>query len=96
MTTTVNPPPARPRNKARVLRLAPAIDTPLDANRMDVAVKLRRALRTAQSGATTGALIIELDQKGEWSVERAGELLCDDDTLCLIVCRMFGACLSSL
>ncbi|RXZ38453.1 hypothetical protein D9O50_02670 [Oxalobacteraceae bacterium CAVE-383] len=62
---------------------------------MDVAVKLKRALQTAQSGATTGALIVALDQQGEWSVDLAGQLLQDDDTLCLIACRMLGACLAS-
>lgn len=93
MASKVLPPHIVRKNKARVLHLAPTIDNPLDTNSMDVAVKLRRALRTAQTGATTGAVLIELDQHGEWSVERAGELSYDDDTLFLIICRMFGACM---
>jgi hypothetical protein len=95
MTVTVHPPPSPAKTKARVLRLVPTINKPLTTNCMDVAVKLKRALHTAQSGATTGALIIALDQQGEWSVDLAGQLVHDDDTLCLIVSRMFGACMVS-
>jgi hypothetical protein len=95
MTETVHPPPLPPQRKARVLRLIPTIHQPLDTNCTDVTVKLKRALRTAQSGATTGALVIALDHEGGWSVDLAGQLLHDDDTLCLIACRMLGVCLTA-
>jgi hypothetical protein len=95
MTATVHPPPFPPRKTPRVLRLIPAINKPLDTNCTDVTVKLKRALHKAQSGATTGALVIALDHHGEWSIDLAGQLLHDDDTLCLIACRMLGVCLVS-
>jgi hypothetical protein len=93
MTVTVLPPPVSPQHKARVLRLIPTIDKPLTSNCMDVTVKLKRALHTARSGATAGAIIVELDHQGGWSVDLAGQLLQDDDTLFLIASRMFAACL---
>jgi hypothetical protein len=95
MTATVHPPPVPPQSTARVLRLIPTINKPLDTNCTDVTVKLKRALRTAQSGATKGALVIALDHQGGWSIDLAGELLYDDDTLCLIACRMLGVCLTT-
>jgi hypothetical protein len=95
MTEVVNPPPFPPRNTARVLRLIPTINKPLDTNCTDVTVKLKRALRTAQSGATAGALVIALDHQGEWSIDLAGQLLHDEDTLCLIACRMLGVCMTA-
>jgi hypothetical protein len=95
MTATVHPPLLPQKNTARVLRLIPTIHKPLDTNCTDVTVKLKRALHRAQSGATTGALVIALDQQGEWSIDLAGQLLHDDDTLCLIACRMLGVCLAS-
>ncbi|MDB5990554.1 MAG: hypothetical protein JWQ10_1957 [Herbaspirillum sp.] len=95
MTSTVHPPLLPPQNKARVLRLIPTINKPLNTNCTDVTVKLKQALRTAQSGATTGALVIALDCHGEWSIDLAGQLRHDDDTLCLIACRMLGVCLAS-
>jgi hypothetical protein len=94
MTEVVHPPPIPPRNKARVLRLIPTINKPLDTNCTDVTVKLKQALRKAQSGATVGALIIALDHQGGWSIDLAGQLQHDDDTLCLIACRMLGVCLT--
>jgi hypothetical protein len=95
MTASVHPPPVPPQSKARVLRLIPKIHKPLDTNCTDVTVKLKRALSKAQSGAATGALVIALDHHGGWSVDLAGQLLHDDDTLCLIACRMLGVCLAS-
>jgi hypothetical protein len=95
MTATVHPPPLPAKNKAPVLRLVPTINKPLSTNCMDVTVKLKRALQAAQSGATAGALIVALDHQGGWSVDLAGKLLQDDDTLCLIACRVLGACLAS-
>jgi hypothetical protein len=95
MTITVHPPLHPQKNTARVLRLIPTVNKPLDTNGTDVTVKLKRALRKAQSGATTGALVIALDHQGGWSVDLAGQLLHDDDTLCLIACRMLGVCLTS-
>jgi hypothetical protein len=62
---------------------------------MDVKVKLKRALDAARTGATSGAVIIELSHHGDWSVDLAGQLVHDDDTLFLIISRMFGACLVS-
>jgi hypothetical protein len=93
MTATVHPPPLFPRNKARVLRLIPTIDRPLDTNGTDVTVKLKRALHAARSGTTAGAMIVALDHQGGWSVDLAGQLVHDDDTLFLIASRVFGACL---
>jgi hypothetical protein len=95
MTATVHPPLASPKNTARVLRLIPTINKPLDTNCTDVTVKLKRALRKAQSGATTGALVIALDHQGGWSIDLAGQLQHDDETLCLIACRMLGVCLTA-
>jgi hypothetical protein len=95
MTATVHPPLLPQKNKARVLRLIPTINKPLDTNGTDVTVKLKRALRKAQSGATTGALVIALDHQGGWSVDLAGQLQYDDATLCLIACRMLGVCVVS-
>jgi hypothetical protein len=95
MTTTVHPPLLPQKNTARVLRLIPTIQKPLDTNGTDVTVKLKRALRKAHSGATTGALVIALDHHGGRSVDLAGQLRHDDDTLCLIACRMLGVCLAS-
>jgi hypothetical protein len=65
MTATKHPQPllAAPK-KARVLRLILTINKPLTINCMDVTVKLKRALHTAQSGATAGALIVALDHQG--------------------------------
>jgi hypothetical protein len=62
---------------------------------MDVKVKLKRALDAARTGATSGAVIIALNPQGDWSVDLAGQLVHDDDTLFLIVTRMFGACIVS-
>jgi hypothetical protein len=95
MTATVHPPPLSPRKKARVLRLIPTIDKPLDTNGIDVTVKLKRALHAARSGSTAGAMIVALDHQGGWSVDLAGQLVHDDDTLFLIASRVFGACLVS-
>lgn len=95
MTDTVLPPPISQLHKARVLRLIPTIDKPLSTNCMDVAVKLKRALQTAKTGATAGAVIIALDDQGGWSVDLAGQLVNDDNTLFLIASRVFGACLLS-
>jgi hypothetical protein len=62
---------------------------------MDVKVKMKRAFDNARVGATAGAMIIELDHHGNWSVDLAGKLVHDDDTLFLIAGRVFGACLVS-
>jgi hypothetical protein len=92
---TVKPRPPRPSSqKATVLRLVPTINKPLNADGSEVARKLKKALTTAQSGATAGALIIAIDQTGEWDVDLAGQLVRDRDTLCLIACRILGACLA--
>ncbi|RXZ36645.1 hypothetical protein D9O50_09110 [Oxalobacteraceae bacterium CAVE-383] len=93
MTAKVPPPPLPLPHKAKVLRLIPTIDKPLATNCMDVAVKLKRALQTAKTGVTTGAVIIELNSQGDWSVDLAGQLVHDEDTLFLIASRVFGACL---
>jgi hypothetical protein len=95
MTATVHPPLVSQKSTARLLRLIPTINKPLDTNCTDVTVKLKQALSTAQSGVTAGALVIALDHQGEWSVDLAGQLRHDDDTLCLIACRMLGACLTA-
>jgi hypothetical protein len=94
MTTTKRPPRLPAKKKAPVLRLVPIINKPLNTLCTDVTVKLKRALHTAQSGATVGALVIALDHKGGWSVNLAGQLVQDDSTLCLIACRLLGACLA--
>jgi hypothetical protein len=94
MTTTAHPPrPSRP--KAPVLRLIPTITKPLNTNCAVVTVKLKRALTTAQSGATVGALVIALDEQGHWTADLAGQLRHDGETLCQIACRLLGACLTS-
>jgi hypothetical protein len=93
MTATVHP-PLLPQKTARVLRLIPTINKPLDTNCTDVTVKLKQALRKAHSGATVGALVIALDPQGGWSIDLAGQLQHDDETLCLIACRMLGVCLT--
>jgi hypothetical protein len=95
MTTKVPSSPPSPQHKARVLRLVPTIDKPLSRNCLDVTTRLKRALATARVGRTSGAVIIELDNHGNWSVDIAGKLAADPDTLFLIAGRVFGACLSS-
>ena len=95
MTAKAHPPSRSPRRKAPVLQLLPDIDNPLTTNCMDVIVKLKNALQSAQSGIIEGAVIIALDRQGYWSVDRAGQLTEDEDTLFLIAGRMFGACLMS-
>jgi hypothetical protein len=80
---------------ASVLRLIPTINKPLNAECTEVTRKLKAALTTAKSGTTVGALIIALDQSGEWTADLAGRLVPDSDTLCLITCRLLGACLVS-
>jgi hypothetical protein len=93
MTTKEQPPPRPPQQKARVLRLVPTINKPLNTNCTDVTVKLKRALRDAQAGATAGAMIVALNHQGEWSVDLAGQLVHDDNTLFSIASRVFGACI---
>lgn len=93
MTVKSRSPRASSR-KAPVLRLIPTITKPLNVNCSEVTVKLKRALTTAQSGATAGALVVALDQEGHWSIDLAGQLRHDSDTLCLIACRLLGACLA--
>jgi hypothetical protein len=95
MTAKAPARPLSPSKKARVLRLIPTIDKPLTTNCMDVNVKLKRALAAARTGATAGAMIVALDDDGNWSVDLAGKLVHDDDTLFLIAARVFGACLVS-
>lgn len=96
MTVTVQPPPPPPlvKNKARVLQLVPPGSKLLDTDAKDVTAKLKRALCTAQSGNTSGAMIIALDQAGGWSVELAGRFQEDEGTVCQIACSMLDACLS--
>jgi hypothetical protein len=65
-----------------VLRLI--INKPLNSNCAEVTVKLKRALTTAQSGATVGALVIALDEQGHWTADLAGQLRHDGETLCQI------------
>lgn len=87
-------PPSRPSGRnTPVPNFLPEIDNPLTTNCVDVADKLKTALQNAQSGLTEGAVIIVLDGQGYWSVDRAGQLMSDEDTLFLITGRMFGACL---
>jgi hypothetical protein len=95
MTAKVPSPLVSNKSTARVLGLVPTIHKPLDTDCTDVVAKLKRALRKAQSGATSGALVIALDHHGAWSVDLAGKLQHDDETLCLIVCRMLGVCLTA-
>ncbi|MDB5776754.1 MAG: hypothetical protein JWP38_2887 [Herbaspirillum sp.] len=95
MTTPPRPPDPSKRKKAPVVRLNPTVTKPLNANCSDVAYKLKRALNTAQAGGTAGALVIAIDQKGGWTVDVAGQLADDDDTMCVIACRILGACLTS-
>jgi hypothetical protein len=94
MTAKVPPPPPSPP-KARVLRLVPTINKPLTKNSLNVTIKLKRALQAAQKGTATGAMIVILNSEGDWSVDLAGRLEQDDDTLFLIASRVFGACLVS-
>jgi hypothetical protein len=94
MTATIHPPSLPSPHKAPVLRLIPTINKPLSTNCMDVTVKLKRALRAAQLVAAVGALIVVVDSQGEWSVDLAGQLVHDEDTLLLIASRMYGACLA--
>ncbi|MDB5776331.1 MAG: hypothetical protein JWP38_2464 [Herbaspirillum sp.] len=96
MATTTRPP--RPsRRKVSVSRSnptpSPTINKPLNANSNDVAVKLKRALETAQAGDTAGALVIALDKDGGWTADLAGQLVYDEALRCLIACRVLGACL---
>ncbi|MDB5775230.1 MAG: hypothetical protein JWP38_1363 [Herbaspirillum sp.] len=95
MTTPPRPPDPSKRKKAPVVRLKPTINKPLNANGSDVAHKLKRALNAAQAGGTAGALVIALDEQGGWTVDVAGQLAHDDDTMCVIACRILGACLAS-
>lgn len=83
-----------PRRKAPVLSITPPTDKPLNAECSEVSRKLRKALKTTQSGTTVGALIIALDETGAWSVDLAGRLDRDRDTLCVIACRVLGECLT--
>lgn len=93
MTAKRHPTSSSPSHKASALRLSPAIKKQLRTNCKDVSIKLKRARRDAKSGATTGAMIIALNRKGEWSLDLAGQLMHDDDTLFLIASRVFGTCL---
>jgi hypothetical protein len=95
MTTKTPSRPRSPSQKVRVLRITPTIDKSLTKNCTDVAVKMTRALENARVGATSGAVIVVLDNDGNWSVDLAGKLMHDQDTLFLITGRMFGACLVS-
>jgi hypothetical protein len=95
MIAKVHSPLTSPKKHSERSTSRPYNPPPLDTNCTDVTAKLKRALRKAQSGATAGALIIALDHRGAWSVDLAGQLLHDDDTLCLITCRMLGACLAA-
>ena len=84
-----------PRRKAPVLNLLPETDNPLTTNGVDVIAKLKQMLQAAQSGVIEGGVFVALDRQGYWSVDRAGQLVDDEDTLFLIAGRMFGACLMS-
>jgi hypothetical protein len=95
MTPTVQSLLTSPKKHSKRSTSRPHNPQPPDSNCTDVTAKLRRVLRKAQSGTTTGALVVALDRQGAWSVDLAGQLLHDDGTLCLIVCRMLGACLTA-
>ena len=70
-------------------------DHPLqNANRADVVAKLKRALNAAQAGETNGAMLVWLNKEKEWTVSLAGKLRYDEDTVCLIASRIFGACIT--
>jgi hypothetical protein len=93
MTAKARPPSPSKSRKAPALQPHSETDDPLATNCVDVTVKLKNALKMAKSGITEGAVIIALDRQGYWSVDRAGKLVDDEDTLFLIAGRMFGACL---
>lgn len=95
MTAKRHPSPSSPSHKIFDSRLSPAFKKQLRINCKDVSIKLKRARRNAKSGATTGAMIIALNRKGEWSLDLAGQLMHDDDALFLIASRVFGTCLVS-
>jgi hypothetical protein len=88
-------PPNAPRAKAKVLRLVPTINKPLNANCCEVVSKLKRALIPAQSGATVGALIVTIDKEGYWSTDLAGQMMYDREILCQIACRLLGLCMTT-
>ena len=78
--------------KAQVLRLIPTITKPLSANCYEVVSKLKKALVTAQSGATVGALVVTVDKEGYWSTDLAGQLMYDRDILGQLALRLLGVC----
>jgi hypothetical protein len=86
------PPPNR---QAPVFRLIPTITKPLSANCCEVVSKLKKALVTAQSGATAGALVVTVDKEGYWSTDLAGQMMYDRDILCQIAFRLLGVCTST-
>jgi hypothetical protein len=85
--------PRTAKRKAPVLRLISSVHKRLDPNGRDVTARMQRALDVARTGATAGAVIIEVDQQGHWSIDLAGRLRYDSDLLNVIVCRFMGACL---
>jgi hypothetical protein len=95
---TVRSPSPRSRkstHKASVIRLVPTINKPLDANSSEVVRKLKKALTTAQSGATQGALVVTVDQDGYWTTDLAGQTMYDKEILCQIAFRLLGVCMAA-
>lgn len=90
MTTSSRP------SKRKALTSSPKTSNhvPLKANRADVVDKLKRALDAAQAGETNGAMIVWLNKEREWTVSLAGKLRYDENTVCLIASRIFGACIT--
>ena len=82
-----------PSCKARVRRLIPIITKPLSANCCEVVSQLKKALITAQSGTTTGALIVTVDKEGYWSTVLAGQQMYEREILCQIGFRLLGLCM---
>jgi len=89
-TKAIKAAPSKP-----VPRLPSTINKPLSADGVEVTRKLKTALATAKTGTTVGALIVALDQSGEWTVDLCGQLVPDSDTLCLIACRILVECVAS-
>jgi lysylphosphatidylglycerol synthetase-like protein (DUF2156 family) len=64
----------------------------LSANCCEVVSKLKKALITAKSGATVGALVVTVDKDGYWSTDLAGQMMYDKEILCQIAFRLLGVC----
>ena len=87
--------PRASRTKAQVLRLIPTITKPLSANCYEVVSQLKKALTTAQSGATVGALVVTVDKEGYWRTDLVGQQMYDREILCQIAFRLLGVCMAT-